>query len=74
MLRCNRYLSAVKIKKTRQQKDYDRKETKMSILRNYRNWRRYRNAVNELSRLTNRELDDIGISRAEIPLVVRKGV
>ncbi|QDZ01671.1 DUF1127 domain-containing protein [Nitratireductor mangrovi] len=46
----------------------------MSIIRNYRNWRRYRHAVGELSRLSDRELDDIGITRAEIPLVARKTV
>jgi uncharacterized protein YjiS (DUF1127 family) len=45
----------------------------MNMIRNYRNWRRYRDAVNELSRLTNRELDDIGITRADIPNVVRRG-
>lgn len=46
----------------------------MNILANYRNWRRYRQAVNELSRLTTRELDDIGITRADIPSVVRRGL
>ena len=35
----------------------------MNLIRNYRNWRRYRDTVNELSRLSNRELTDLGISR-----------
>ena len=37
----------------------------MKLIRNYRNWRRYRETVNELSRLSNRELSDLGISSAE---------
>lgn len=44
----------------------------MNLIRNYRNWRRYRDTVTELSRLTNRELTDLGISRGEIRHVARK--
>ena len=32
-------------------------------------WRRYRDAVRELSQLTDRELDDIGIRRGDIPFI-----
>ncbi len=32
---------------------------------------RYRETVRELSRLTNRELDDLGLSRSEIDFVAR---
>jgi len=46
----------------------------MSIIRNYRNWRRYRETVNELSRLTNRELSDLGISRGDIQTVARRAI
>ena len=46
----------------------------MNLIRNYRNWRRYRDTVNELNRLSNRELDDLGISRADIPFVARRAV
>lgn len=46
----------------------------MSIVRNYRNWRTYRNTVSELSRLTNRELADLGINRGEIHAVARKAI
>ncbi|MGB3500033.1 MAG: DUF1127 domain-containing protein [Mesorhizobium sp.] len=46
----------------------------MNIIRNYRNWRRYRDTVSELSRLTNRELSDLGIARSEIPFVARKAI
>ena len=34
----------------------------MQLVRSYRNWRRQRDTLNELSRLPNRELDDLGIS------------
>lgn len=37
-------------------------------------WRRYRDAVRELSQLTDRELDDIGIRRGDIESVVRESV
>jgi len=46
----------------------------MNLIRNFRNWRRYRDTVNELSRLSNRELSDLGIARGEIPFVARKAV
>jgi uncharacterized protein YjiS (DUF1127 family) len=46
----------------------------MNLIRNYRNWRRYRDTVNELSRLSNRELNDLGIARGDIPYVARKSV
>jgi len=37
-------------------------------------WRRYREAVRELSQLSDRELDDIGIRRGDIEHVVRLSV
>ena len=37
-------------------------------------WRRYREAVRELSQLSNRELDDIGIRRGDIEYIVRRSV
>ena len=37
-------------------------------------WRRYREAVRELSRLTDRELSDIGIRRGDIEFIVRQSV
>jgi uncharacterized protein YjiS (DUF1127 family) len=46
----------------------------MNLIRNYRNWRRYRDTINELSRLSNRELSDLGIARGDIPFVARKSV
>jgi len=56
-----------------QYRDRTRKK-QMNLIRNYRNWRRYRQTVAELSRLSNRELTDLGISRADIPFVARKAV
>lgn len=44
----------------------------MNLIQNFRNWRRYRETINELSRLSNRELNDLGISRSDIPYVARK--
>ena len=41
------------------------------ILSRIRAYFRYRETVNELSRLTDRELDDLGISRYEIESVAR---
>jgi len=55
-------------------RDKDETRTTMNLIRNYRNWRRYRDTVSELSRLSNRELTDLGISRSDIPYVARKAV
>jgi uncharacterized protein YjiS (DUF1127 family) len=47
-------------------------DTTMNLIRNYRNWRRYRDTVGELNRLSNRELNDLGITRGDIPFVARR--
>ena len=39
------------------------------LIRLYRAWRNYERSISELSRLDDRELADIGISRAEISAV-----
>ena len=44
----------------------------MNITETVRNWRRYRNTVNELERMSNRELDDLGIARANIRAIARQ--
>lgn len=41
------------------------------LIRMYRAWRNYERSMSELTRLDDRELADIGISRAEIPVVAR---
>jgi uncharacterized protein YjiS (DUF1127 family) len=38
----------------------------------YASWKRYSRTVNELKALTNRELDDLGIMRADIHRVARE--
>jgi uncharacterized protein YjiS (DUF1127 family) len=45
----------------------------MNLIRNFRNWRRYRETVNELSRLSTRELNDLGITRGDIHGIARGG-
>src|ERR1700679_313233 len=37
-------------------------------------WRRYRDAVRELSQLSDRELEDIGIRRGDIPFIAASSV
>jgi uncharacterized protein YjiS (DUF1127 family) len=44
----------------------------MNIVKSYSNWRQYRTAVAELSGLSNRNLADLGIVRANIREVARK--
>jgi uncharacterized protein YjiS (DUF1127 family) len=43
-----------------------------ALVRFFREWKRYNNSVSELSRLGDRELADIGISRSEIQSVAWK--
>jgi uncharacterized protein YjiS (DUF1127 family) len=47
-------------------------KTIMNIKKAYQDWRDYRNTVNELSRMSERELNDLGISRGDIPFVARR--
>jgi len=42
------------------------------ITHRIQDWRRHRAAVRELSQLSDRELHDLGISRADIEYVTRK--
>lgn len=46
----------------------------MNLVRSYNNWRRYRETVNELNRLSQRELADLGISRGDINSVTRRAI
>jgi uncharacterized protein YjiS (DUF1127 family) len=46
----------------------------MNLVRSYNNWRRYRETVNELNRLSQRELADLGISRGDINSVARRSI
>ena len=44
----------------------------MNLARSFNNWRKYRQTVNELGRMTDRELCDLGIGRSDIPYIARK--
>jgi uncharacterized protein YjiS (DUF1127 family) len=43
-----------------------------SFIRLVRKWRKYEEAVRELAALNDRELADMGITRSDIPRVVRQ--
>lgn len=38
----------------------------------YRSWRQYRDTYNELMRLSQRDLADLGINRVDIPSIARQ--
>lgn len=42
------------------------------ISKRLRNWNRYRTTVKELSQLTDRDLNDLGISRGDIRFIAKK--
>jgi uncharacterized protein YjiS (DUF1127 family) len=46
----------------------------MSIARRLNTWRQYRNTAAELNCLSQRELADLGISRADIRALARQSV
>lgn len=48
-------------------------ETMMNVISKYNNWRNYRRTVSALSSLSNRELDDLGLTRGDIQYVARYG-
>lgn len=44
----------------------------MNLTSKFQKWRSYRRTFNELSRLSNRELDDLGLNRGDISSVARR--
>ena len=44
----------------------------MNPIRAYRNWRMYTETVRELNKLNARQLNDLGINRADIEAIARK--
>ena len=42
-----------------------------TLSRSFSSWRKYRQTYDELSRLSNRELNDLGIARADISRIAR---
>ena len=51
-----------------------RKGIIMNVARSFNNWRKYRQTVTELGRMSSRELQDLGIARADIHSVARQSV
>ncbi|WP_082597276.1 DUF1127 domain-containing protein [Rhizobium sp. Root708] len=43
----------------------------MNVARSFNNWRKYRQTVSELGRMSNRELNDLGIARGDIEYIAR---
>ena len=46
----------------------------MEFFNNIRTWNRVRQTRNELNSLTNHELNDLGISRGDIPFIAKRAV
>jgi uncharacterized protein YjiS (DUF1127 family) len=46
----------------------------MNVARTLNKWRKYRQTVTELGRMNSRELQDLGINRADIHSVARASV
>jgi uncharacterized protein YjiS (DUF1127 family) len=43
----------------------------MNVARTFTNWVKFRQTVTELGRMSSRELQDLGIDRADIRLIAR---
>ena len=43
----------------------------MNLRKSYATWRKYRQTIDELSRMSDRELADLGIGRSDIGSVAR---
>jgi uncharacterized protein YjiS (DUF1127 family) len=46
----------------------------MNVARSFNNWRKFHQTVTELSRMSSRELQDLGIDRADIRSVARASI
>lgn len=46
----------------------------MNLKRSYASWRKYRETCEELEKLSERELSDIGLTRGDIPFVARRAL
>lgn len=46
----------------------------MDILKSYSTWKRVRQTRNQLNALSNRELNDLGISRGDIQFIAERAV
>lgn len=46
----------------------------MNLKKSYSSWRKYRQTVTELNRMSDRELNDLGIGRSDIHNVARSAI
>ncbi|MBY5336712.1 DUF1127 domain-containing protein [Rhizobium leguminosarum] len=46
----------------------------MNVARSFNNWRKFRQTVTELGLMSSRELQDLGIDRADIRSVARASI
>ncbi len=46
----------------------------MNVARSFNNWRKFRQTVTELDRMSSRELQDLGIDRADIRSIARASI
>lgn len=46
----------------------------MGLRQSFNRWRQYRQTCNELGRMDDRELRDLGITRGDIPFVARRSL
>lgn len=46
----------------------------MNVTRSFTKWRKYRQTCSELSRMSDRELSDIGVNRADIARIARAAI
>ncbi|WP_099867817.1 DUF1127 domain-containing protein [Pararhizobium haloflavum] len=46
----------------------------MNVTRSFNNWRKFRQTCNELNRMSDRELSDIGVNRADISRIARAAI
>lgn len=44
----------------------------INLVSSYKNWKKYRDTYNELMRLSQRELNDLGIDRSEIGRIAKQ--
>ena len=51
---------------------FPNRTTAMNILRNAKNWMAYRRTYNELSRMSDHELFDIGLNRGDINTIASR--
>ena len=52
----------------------ERRNGPMNVARSFNNWRKYRQTCNELARMSDRELSDIGVNRADIARIARQAI